>query len=259
MDPVVLHVIRPYASEEEFLEAEAWTIEARGMLLVDQRELEPNTLVVFDVGLSNGVKMMRAEARVLGYLAPSEEFPGGLRVRFRRYGSQTKAFIERALSVREAQLARAEHASSLPPRSGPAPEPAPTEASPVAGSTAEAPTPGASSPAETTAAERAAVEGPAPVAPEPAPETTATAEAPSQEGPREAEPSGAESPVRLTPASVRPIATPQTRPFQEPSGIHRRLARTVPAPANRDELLERLRQRARALESITSEVKSGTE
>jgi len=56
MTPVVLHVVRPYSSEDEYLAAEAWTIEARGMLLIGQREVELDRAVVFDVALSNGTK-----------------------------------------------------------------------------------------------------------------------------------------------------------------------------------------------------------
>jgi hypothetical protein len=104
MNPVVLHVIRPFATEAEFLEHEAWTIDARGMLLVDQRDLEPDSVVVFDVALASGAKVIRAEGRVIGYLAATDERPGGLRVRFRRFGAQTKAFIDRAVAARGQEL-----------------------------------------------------------------------------------------------------------------------------------------------------------
>ena len=90
MTPVVLHVARPYSSEDEYLAAEAWTIEARGMLLVGQREVELERAVVFDVTLANGAKVIRAEGRASGYQPPSEGNPGGLRIRFRRFGARPR-------------------------------------------------------------------------------------------------------------------------------------------------------------------------
>lgn len=139
MTPVVLHVVRPYSSEDEYLTAEAWTIEARGMLLVGQREVELDRSVVFDVALANGTKVIRAEGRAIGFQPSSEDHPGGLRVRFRRFGAQTKSFIDRALSARERSLAASlssrPPAAPTPPSASPAvpaprstPAPAPTEA-----------------------------------------------------------------------------------------------------------------------------------
>lgn len=136
MSPALLHVARPYGSEEEYLAAEAWTIDARGMLLVGERELATDTAVIFDVTLTNGAKVIRAEGRVTGYVAASEERAGGVRVRFRKFGAQTKAFIDRAVRAREEQLASS-LASEPPParvaEAAPAPAAAPVaiEATPA--------------------------------------------------------------------------------------------------------------------------------
>lgn len=113
--PVVLHVTRPYDSEEEYLTAEAWTIDAAGMLLVGQKSYEPDTTIVFDVALANGKKVLRAEGRVVNHLPASDDRPGGLRVRFRRFAAQTKAFIDRAVAARGQRLASG--VSSHPPPS----------------------------------------------------------------------------------------------------------------------------------------------
>jgi hypothetical protein len=119
--PVVVHVVRPYADEQEYLSAEAWSIEARGMLLIDARPLPPETPVLFDVSLSGGQKPIRAEGRVVGSVSPRGERPGGLRVRFRRFGSATKAFIEKAVALRGTQAAGASSARvSLVPEPPPA-------------------------------------------------------------------------------------------------------------------------------------------
>jgi hypothetical protein len=94
--PIVIHVLRPYASEEEYLAAERFSISPKAMLLIDQPPLPVETSIVFDVALSNGQKPIRAEGVVLGYAEPSAGQPGGIRVRFKRYGAATKAFIDRA-------------------------------------------------------------------------------------------------------------------------------------------------------------------
>jgi hypothetical protein len=98
--PVVIHLTRPYANADEYLEREAWSIDPRSMVLVDQTELPIEMDIVFDVTLADGSKPIRAEARVVGLVAPAEGRPGGLRVRFKRYGAATRAFVERAASSR---------------------------------------------------------------------------------------------------------------------------------------------------------------
>jgi hypothetical protein len=110
--PVVLHVTRPYADSDAYLTHEAWTIDARSMLLVEQPELPRDTNIVFDVTLSDGSRPIRAEARVLGKLEPARGKPGGLRVRFKRYGASTKAFIDRAVAL----MAAAAPPNSIPPQ-----------------------------------------------------------------------------------------------------------------------------------------------
>lgn len=96
--PIVIHLHRPYASEEEYIAHERFSIEAKSMLLIDQPALPFDTAVVFDVTLDNGQKPIRAEARVIGYVEAEGDRPAGLRVRFRRFGAATKAFIDRAVN-----------------------------------------------------------------------------------------------------------------------------------------------------------------
>jgi hypothetical protein len=98
-NPAVIHVVRPYQTEAEYLDAEAWSIEARTMILIGEPDLPEGTAVLFDVQLESGVKPIRAEARVVESVASSPGRPGGLRVRFRRYGAATKAFIDRAAAM----------------------------------------------------------------------------------------------------------------------------------------------------------------
>jgi hypothetical protein len=73
-------------------------------VLIDADPLPADTAVLFDVALSGGQKPIRAEGRVIGSVAPTSDRPGGLRVRFKRFGAATKAFIERAVKAQsEAQ------------------------------------------------------------------------------------------------------------------------------------------------------------
>ncbi len=102
MNPIVVHVVRPYPSEQEYLNAEAWSIDARTMLLINAEPLAPDTAVLFDVALGDGQKPIRAEGRVIGTTPAQGERPGGLRVRFKRFGAATKAFIERAVMLKSA-------------------------------------------------------------------------------------------------------------------------------------------------------------
>jgi hypothetical protein len=171
MNPVVVHVVRPYASEQEYLSAEAWSIDARSMLLVDAEALPNDTAVLFDVALTDGHKPIRAEGRVVGNVAASGDRPGGLKVRFKRFGAATKAFIERAVKLHGA--------GSEPDR---------------------------------------------PSLPNSLPEVER---------------------ISLLEAELAsaPIAVPPTR---EPSGTRQRAPGPVTAPANRDELLARLRERQRS-------------
>ena len=102
MSPVVVHVVRPYSSEQEYLNAEAWSIDARSMLLIDAEELPADTAVLFDIALADGQKPIRAEGRAVGMVPAQGERPGGLKVRFKRFGAATRAFIDRAVNIKNA-------------------------------------------------------------------------------------------------------------------------------------------------------------
>ena len=124
--PIVIHIHRPYASEEEYIAQERFSIEAKSMLLIDQPALPFDTAVIFDVTLDSGEKPIRAEAKVVGYVEPQTGRPGGLRVRFRRFGAATKAFIDRAVNgTPSATLVAVEALPVAPSASGPEPVPAP--------------------------------------------------------------------------------------------------------------------------------------
>jgi len=201
--PIVIHMQRPYASEEEYLAQERFSIEAKSMLLIDQPALPLDTSVVFDVTLENGQKPIRAEARVVGYVEPEGGRPGGVRVRFRRFGAATKAFIDRAVNG-----AAAAPAPEAPAAAAPVPD-APAAAAPVPDA------PAVAAPALDAAA----------------------AAAPVLDVPAELAPTAA--PTHAQPQSQRS----ETHEADEASGIHKKTVSPVVVPANRDALLARLRGR----------------
>jgi hypothetical protein len=133
---IVIHVLRPYANEDEYLAHESFSISAKSMLLIEQAPLPAETDIVFDVSLANGQKLIRAEGKVIEHVAREGSCPAGLRVRFKRFGAATKAFIDRAVARNSAPSVRPEMASveSFPLVSG-----APPESSGVHIKTARAP------------------------------------------------------------------------------------------------------------------------
>lgn len=233
MNPVILHVIRPYETVEEYLSAEAWTIEARAVLLLGTREVAPETPVVFDLGIATGDKLMRAEGRVAAFFPATDEHPSVLRVRYRRYGSQTKAFIERAVSVREEQLAREALSASNPP---PPDEPAALETPRSAEHHAPAAPPADGAPEPHLAAQPEVAQS-EPTAPLP------KLHAPAASGGQRALASVPAAPAAPAASAPGGPSLKSTARVQEPSGIHRRPVVPVHAPPNRDELLARLRAR----------------
>jgi hypothetical protein len=179
--PIVIHVLRPYENEDEYLAHEHASIDAKTMLLIDQPALPLETAIVFDVQLTNGHKPIRAEARVVAHVTAQGADPGGLRVRFKRFGTATKAFIDRAVAL-----------------SGPVNATSLTPAAPPVQVNSRLPSSGT---------------------------------APASEG--DTAPGFAPS---------LPSATDVLEPH-EASGVHRKSVAPVPAPANREALLARLRGR----------------
>jgi hypothetical protein len=193
-DPVVLRIQRPYATEQDYIVAEAWTIEDKSIVLVDQHDLPKDTLVRFEVILEDGSKPIRAEGKVSRHVPPTGDRPGGLKVRFRRFDAATKRFIERAVAERQSQ-----RRSRRPPPAAPLvldEEPIPSQ--------------------------------PAPSQPEASqPEIASVPDAAS-------DPETASEPATAEPPEARASVRDGSRPT------------VVAAPAQRDELLERLRERHRA-------------
>jgi len=201
--PLTLHITRPYANVEEYLAAEAWTVDAHAMLLVEQAPLERDTAIIFDVTLADGSRPIKAEARVSRVVEPTGDRPGGLRVRFKRYSAPTKAFIDRAMQRVAQGLTSPTVASDPLAATAPLPE--------LASSVEHLP--------------------PAPPAP-PAPVAVPAAPVSPSFSPVPVSPSGADVPAALAALRARSAALPET-------------------PAQREYLLEKLRQRGQS-DDVTS-------
>lgn len=296
-NPVVLHVVRPFADEREYLAAEAWTIDDRGMFLLVNDELAPDTAVVFDVALANGQKVIRAEGRVERFVPAQGNHPSGLRVRFRRFGAQTKSFIDRAIAHTERRSAApltqrsVTMAEPAPASSGPRslPPPLPSSRAPrLASERGQAPerapesqrggaltsrppplprrnlTPPAGMPlplAPSLAPERAPASNRPRVRAEAEPILPGTVPASRKTmpglGDETLEPPLAKEPPRAPepadpaiPSALAGEPVPGSRPADsESSGVHSVTGGSLALPQNRDELLKRLRERARSPES----------
>ncbi len=208
-ESVTLSLVRPYASEDELIAAEGWTIDKKGMVLIGQERLKSGTLVRFELLLEDGTRVLVAEGKASGYAKPHGDHPGGAKIRFNRFNASGKAFIDRVVA---ANAARAE-----------------AEAAPAGSEEPSAPEAGAApaDPDEPSTPEAAAEPPAEPVADESSPE--AAAEPP-------AEPVADESSAPEVPSAHADL---------EPSGIRPRAAGPVAPPENREELLEKLRERTR--------------
>jgi hypothetical protein len=215
----VLHVTRPYENEEAYIQAEAWTVDTRSMLLIDQAPIPADTVLTFAVTLGDGSRPIKAEAKVTGSVEPKDGRPGGLRVRFKRYGAPTKAFIERAMA-----LVASGAGSGF-------------------GTALAAPLPGAPN-QEPSSPEPSVVEVSSPVAAEAPVAAAPVAEAPVAEAaPLPATTAGGFEPVRVSP-SGRPLGLGL-------AALRARKHEVPETPSNREYLLEKLRQRD-MVEDVTS-------
>jgi hypothetical protein len=96
--PRILRITRPYESVDDYIQSEGWTISTKRMILLDQPRFERDTIVRFELSLQNGEKLIRAEAKVVGYQTATPDKPGGPKVRFKRFGGDTKAFITQVVA-----------------------------------------------------------------------------------------------------------------------------------------------------------------
>jgi len=97
VDPLVIRVDRPYPSEEAFLDAEAWSVTARSLLLIDIGPLPEGTVLRCELRLSNGHSLVVAEGIAVKHLGASQTRPAGLVVRYKRMSAASSEFVKRAV------------------------------------------------------------------------------------------------------------------------------------------------------------------
>jgi hypothetical protein len=221
-----LHISRPYATLDEYLDGDFWTVDRKEMFLIGAPSFEVGVAVKFAIELEDGTAVVSGEGRAVEYTAPSDEFPGGLKIRFRQLDANSKAVLRRALELRRKayQAAMAEAAAA---EGNAAAEGAAANAAPPV----EAP-PAVAEPAVVAAPAMAPM---AAVLPNPPMVFTAASGAPSI-GP---------DLLAMSVAPARPAASFAAPP--KPRAVSRHQAKVVSAPPNRDALLRRLRERARSL------------
>lgn len=227
-DPIVLRIVRPYDHVDAFVLAEGWTLNRRGMVLLDQPALPRDTVVRFDVSLRSGERVMLAEGVVVGFAAANDRRPQALKVRFTRFGASTKTFIDRVVEQQDAgrvarsATAEVEVVSAPPPYSSPRTTTAELDAYVREHPPSEAP------PSLTRAVPTSAL----------ATDTARTSAAPP-----------AVVPVTDTTIIEGTPEKAPSKPRSTPVVSGRSAARVVPAPPDRERLLDSLRRRHAARRS----------
>lgn len=206
--PVAIRITRPYTTEDEFLEQELETLSRTSVTLLGAQPRPQGVVLRFELVLSSGHVLMRGEGRVVGFRPNAHQGLGGLTLRFTRLDSRSKSLVDRAAALRDRR-----RPSALPgaPLSTPAPAPVPP---PPRSDPSPVPAPADSQP---TLAQ--------PSQPDPSP---------SPPTPLDLEATHAEAPTSKR--SERPP------PLVFPAAI------ITGTPPDREELLARLRNRAKALE-----------
>ncbi|HVW24011.1 MAG TPA: hypothetical protein VHC69_01505 [Polyangiaceae bacterium] len=220
-----LHIQRPYATLEEYLEGDFWTVDRKEMFLIGAPSFDVGVAVKFTIELDDGTAVVTGEGRVVEYTAPSDEYPGGLKVRFRQLDAEAKAVLKRALELRRKAYQAAMEAAAAEGGNPPNGEAAAPNAGESARSQADA---------SNAAAPATALPPTAAVLPNP-PAIFATAAPTASIGPD----------LLASVAPGRPPSTLAAPP--KPRAGERHRANVVSPPPNRDALLGRLRERARSL------------
>jgi outer membrane biosynthesis protein TonB len=202
-----MRLSRPYGTEDELIEGDFASIGRPWIILPNVPVLPVGEVVRFEVLLSNGAPAIRGEGVVVAYHAPGA---GPKPPGLEVKFTRMDARTKTIIErVHARRLALGRSASRPPPVDS---TPPPVEAAPATPETTPTPPEAAPATPETT-----------PTPPEAAPATPETTPTPPE-------------------AAPPPVEAAPTAPDAAPSPV-----REIAAPSNRDELLERLRERARNL------------
>jgi len=113
--PVAIRIVRPYETEEAFLENELETVGKTSVILIGAHSRPTGVILRFEVVLASGATVLRGEGRVLAHKESAFRGQPGLALRFTRLDPKSKALVDRAATVREARLAGDVSRSVAPP------------------------------------------------------------------------------------------------------------------------------------------------
>lgn len=217
--PVAVRIVRPYDTEEAFLESELETVGKTSVILIGAHARPQGVILRFEVTLQSGAIVLRGEGRVLQHKESAFRGQAGLALRFTRLDPKSKALVDRAAAIREARLS-----GSMPPQ----PAPTPPESNPSAAS-------GANEIATESSSNPISIPDPEPTPP---PRTPARPSEPEKRSesrpPTKPPPAASEAPPNPLVAmpSFAPMAPPSNIPSNLPSGLPGGLLSAPPAPPN---------------------------
>jgi hypothetical protein len=248
--PVAIRIVRPYQTDDEFLENELETVGKTSVILIGAHARPTGVILRFEVTLADGATALRGEGRVLAHKENAFRGQPGLSLRFTRLDPKSKALVDRATAIREAKAAGDPAPMSVRP-----PAPSSPGSEPMVGpvsSSRPSPSvrPGASSRPDASIADALTAETPPP--------PSRTSRPPP--GRRSAPPRSASIPPqppavvkRSEPARAPSVAPMPSSPPIPPAPAVPAIAaaaagtRTLERPADRDDLLARLRERRAVL------------
>jgi len=248
--PVAIRITRPYANEDEFLEQELETLTRTSVTLLGAQARPQGVVLRFELVLSTGQAILRGEGRVVGFKPDVLHGLGGLTLRFTRLDSRSKALVDKAAVARERR--RPSHAppSSPPSRSSDRPPPQQPAGSvrPEAPPGAAPPSvPPVSIPPASVPPPSVASQSPPPPSVRPPIEELISSELQSVPS----MPAAPAAPRRSVPPPLPPRASKHPPP--KPAAPRVAPPGALQPPAARDELLERLRARAKRLDATQVE------
>ncbi|MCW5836059.1 MAG: hypothetical protein KIS78_26905, partial [Labilithrix sp.] len=113
--PVAVRIVRPYETEDAFLENELETVGKTSVILIGAHSRPTGVILRFEVTLASGATILRGEGRVLAHKESAFRGQPGLALRFTRLDPKSKALVDRAAAIREARLAGGVAAEAPPP------------------------------------------------------------------------------------------------------------------------------------------------
>ena len=128
--PVAVRVMRPYAEEDELLNAESNAFTRTGVVLLGAPSRPNGVVIRFEICLRDGTAVMRGEGRVVGFRPAADEDESALMLRFTRLDVKSKTLLDRAVAMREERRSLAPADAPKRPSTAPPPPPKPSTAPP---------------------------------------------------------------------------------------------------------------------------------